>query len=322
MKTAFRVLFTLMVLSLAAVAQSENKNDLGLLLGGFFVPQRSTAGGEAINFGASIAFSADYARRIKSGNTSISIEFPFVAEPSNSVRSINQQSIVSLATIFVVPSLRVNFVSNGGIFPWVSGGFGFGISEGSEFFANGKRNPSRYQSTGAAQFGAGVDVRTPIKVFFPVSLRGEVRDYYSVSNPTFGTAVQGGGQHNVVVREAWFFPSKRLVAWISLLTLADSRCGSGGTTECRYRLRSAPNAVEETRNGLNGMNIELIIVPTSVFRTWKESRPSLLIQPSSIGSKTPNPNTRNHTAGAGVPSGRNRLFSRAAIRGSSISQRV
>ena len=47
-------------------------------------------------------------------------------------------------------------------------------------------------------FGAGVDVRTPIRVLFPISLRGEVRDYYSVSNPRFGTAVQGGGQHNVV----------------------------------------------------------------------------------------------------------------------------
>ena len=199
MKTAFRVLFTVIVFSLAAVAQSETKNDLGLLLGGSFVTQRSTAGGEAINFGASVAFSADYARRITGGNTLLSIEFPFVAEPSNSVSSRNPQSIVSLATIFVVPSLRVKFVSNGGISPWVSGGFGYGISEGSEFFANGQRNPWRYQSTGAAQFGAGVDVRTPIKVFFPISLRGEVRDYYSVNNPTFGTAVQGGGQHNVVV---------------------------------------------------------------------------------------------------------------------------
>ena len=199
MKTAFRVLFTVIVFSLAAVAQSETKNDLGLLLGGGFIPQRFTARGEAINFGASIAFSADYARHVTGESTSLSVEFPFVGEPSNSVRSTNPQSIVSLATIFAVPSLRVKFGSNGGISPWVSGGFGYGVSEGSEFFVQGQRNPSRYQSTGAAQFGAGVDVRTPIKVLFPISLRGEVRDYYSVSNPTFGTPVQGSGQHNVVV---------------------------------------------------------------------------------------------------------------------------
>ena len=198
MKT-FHVVMMLFLLSLPVWSQSETKNDLGLLLGGGLVPQRSTVTGEPINFGASVAFSADYARRIKSGNTALAIEFPFVAEPSNSVRSRDQQSIVSLATIFVVPSLRVKFASNAGISPWFSGGFGYGISEGSQFFANGQRNTSRYHSTGAAQFGAGVDVRTPIKLLFPISLRGEVRDYYAVTNPNFGASVQGAGQHNIVV---------------------------------------------------------------------------------------------------------------------------
>jgi hypothetical protein len=69
------------------MALTETKNDLGLLLGGGFVPQRDTAGGAAINFGASIAFSANYARQLKRGNTSLFVEFPFVAEPSNSVQS-------------------------------------------------------------------------------------------------------------------------------------------------------------------------------------------------------------------------------------------
>jgi hypothetical protein len=193
-----RIALALLVLCLSAAAQTETKNDLGLSLGAGLVPQRTTAAGQPINFGASIAFSADYARLIRNGRTSLSIEFPFVAEPANSVQSTNLQSIVSLASIFVVPSVRVKFASGGGISPWVSGGFGYGICEGSEFFGSGQRNSSRYQSTGAAQFGAGVDVRTPIKLVFPISLRGEVRDYYSVSSPTFGTAVQGGGQHNVV----------------------------------------------------------------------------------------------------------------------------
>ena len=198
MSKLIRIALAVMVLCLSAAAQTETKNELGLSLGAGLIPQRSTSAGQAINFGASIAFSADYARLIRNGKTSLFVEFPFVAEPANSVQSANLQSIVSLATIFVVPSVRVNFASGAGISPWLSGGFGYGIREGSEFFGDGRRNNSRYQSTGAAQFGVGVDVRTPIKVLFPISLRGEVRDYYSVSNPTFGTAVQGGGQHNVV----------------------------------------------------------------------------------------------------------------------------
>ena len=198
MSKLIHIALALLVLCLSAAAQTETKNELGLSLGAGLVPQRSTSAGQSLNFGASIAFSADYARLIRNGKTSLFAECPFVAEPANSVQSTNLQSIVSLATIFVVPSVRVKFGSGAGISPWLSGGFGYGIREGSEFFGNGQRNGSRYQSTGAAQFGAGVDVRTPIRVLFPLSLRVEVRDYYSVSNPTFGTAVQGGGQHNVV----------------------------------------------------------------------------------------------------------------------------
>jgi hypothetical protein len=53
----------------------------------------------------SVAFSANYARQLKGGDASLSLVFPFVAEPSNSVQSIDSKSIVALAAIFVVPSL-------------------------------------------------------------------------------------------------------------------------------------------------------------------------------------------------------------------------
>jgi hypothetical protein len=178
------------------MAQTETKNDLGLLLGDGFVPQRTTAGGAAINFGASIAFSANYARQLKRGNTSLFVEFPFVAEPSNRVQS-------SRWPIHRIPGhdLCCTFAARG-VRPQrgdLSVGLRWGIAEGSEFFGNEVRHSSRYQSTGAAQFGAGVDVRTPIRVWFPISLRGEVRDYCTATNPGFGTAVWGSGQNNVVV---------------------------------------------------------------------------------------------------------------------------
>jgi hypothetical protein len=86
--------------------------------------------GRRRGLGASIAFSANYARQLKRGSTSLFVEFTFVAEPSNSVQSSDGQSIVSLATIFVVPSLRVEFAPNAVISPWVSGGFGYGYLRG------------------------------------------------------------------------------------------------------------------------------------------------------------------------------------------------
>jgi hypothetical protein len=50
-----------------------------------------------------------------------------------------------------------------------------------------------------AQFGGGIDVRAPLKLPFPLSLRSEVRDYYTLETPNFGVPVQGSGQHNVVL---------------------------------------------------------------------------------------------------------------------------
>jgi hypothetical protein len=51
----------------------------------------------------------------------------------------------------------------------------------------------------AAQFGGGIDVRTTLRLLFPISLRGEVRDYYSLETPAFGVPIGHAEQHNVVV---------------------------------------------------------------------------------------------------------------------------
>jgi hypothetical protein len=49
------------------------------------------------------------------------------------------------------------------------------------------------------QFGGGIDIRTRLKLRFPIGLRGEVRDYYTLNKPSLGVPVQRTGQHNVVV---------------------------------------------------------------------------------------------------------------------------
>jgi hypothetical protein len=116
---------------------THNFKDLAFLLAfSRLLPNNrsTTTAGQAINFGTSIAFSADYARQVKGDKTSLFVEFRFVAELANGVQSTNLQSIVSPATIFVVPSLRVKFASGAGTSPWLSGGFGYGIWQGSEFF--------------------------------------------------------------------------------------------------------------------------------------------------------------------------------------------
>jgi hypothetical protein len=50
-----------------------------------------------------------------------------------------------------------------------------------------------------AQFGGGIDVRTRLKLLFPVGFRGEFRDFYTLGNPCFGVPVQRSEHHNLVV---------------------------------------------------------------------------------------------------------------------------
>jgi hypothetical protein len=83
--------------------------------------------------------------------------------------------------------------------PWLSGGFGYGLYEGSSVLQNGAANAEIHRSVATAQFGGGIDVRTRLKLLFPIGFRGEVRDFYTLNTPSFGVPVQRTQQHNVVV---------------------------------------------------------------------------------------------------------------------------
>ena len=116
------------------------------------------------------------------------------------------QSIVSLATIFVVPSLRVEFAPNAVISPWVSGGVSQRVASS---LATRCATPRAIRVLGRRSSAPGVDVRTPIRVWFPTSLRGEVRDYCAATN--LASAPQSGEAARIMswCRVAWSSTSRR-----------------------------------------------------------------------------------------------------------------
>jgi len=113
--------------------------------------------------------------------------------------SAQLNAITSLATLFVTPSLRVRFASHAPASPWLSGGFGYGLYEGSSVLLNGVVNTEIHRNVATAQFGAGIDVRIRLKLLFPIGLRSEVRDFHTLETPSFGVPAQRTHQHNVVV---------------------------------------------------------------------------------------------------------------------------
>ena len=128
----------------------QDKNEVGLLLGAEFIPTTATTSDQKLSFGRSVAYSVAYARRLLRGNTALLLEFPFPA--GRVIRwSAQQNAITSLATLFLTPSLRVRFASHVPASPWLSGGVGYGLYEGSSALQNGVANAEMLRSVAAAQ---------------------------------------------------------------------------------------------------------------------------------------------------------------------------
>ena len=193
-----RVLMVMLWMCCLSFAQGE-KNELGSLLGAEFIPRATPTLNQKLSFGKSIAYSVDYARRLSSGNTVLLLEFPFAAAPTHKVESAQINATTSLSTLFVTPSLRARFLNHAPASPWLSGGFGYRLYEGSSVLQPGVANAEIHQRVATVQFGGGIDVRTRLKLLFPIGFRGEVRDFYRLNTPSFGVPVQRTEQHNVVV---------------------------------------------------------------------------------------------------------------------------
>jgi hypothetical protein len=195
---------TLLILCLSALglAQDDDNNELGLTLGAELVPEQQLAAPSTakLTFSKSVVFGANYARRLtQSEGAALYLEFPFTAAPSHRITSANPAAISNLATLFVTPSLRLKFAPAAAISPWISGGFGYGLLEGDQELPSGARNPEQHKHTAAAQFGGGVDMRTPLRILKPISLRAEFRDFYTLNTLHYNLPLGSDRQHHLVV---------------------------------------------------------------------------------------------------------------------------
>jgi hypothetical protein len=163
-----KILYAIAFVALIAFSAraQELKNEAGFLLGSEQVPAATTTADAPLILGGSVAFSFDYACRLRGRQTALSFEVPFAAAPSHHESGVQPGLVTSLATLYVVPSLRLQALANRRFSPWLSGGFGYGWLETSALYNNGARNPQVNRNTGTAQFGAGVDIRTPIQLIF------------------------------------------------------------------------------------------------------------------------------------------------------------
>jgi len=126
------------------------------------------------------------------------LELPFVAGPSHRVESAQRNAITSLGTLFVTPSLRAQFVSHAPVSPWLSGGFGYGLYEGSSTSQNGVANTEIHRNVATSQFG-GESMSAPGSNWCSRSASKASFWTSPLSEPSLGVLVQRSEQHNLVV---------------------------------------------------------------------------------------------------------------------------
>jgi hypothetical protein len=187
------------LVSSPATAQDE-KNQLTGIVGRTLISDEGIKGATFSNpfvrFGKGFTFEVNYSRYlITSPVFALSGEVPVVFNLDEDINSGANVVPSNYSSYFITPAARVNLFPAMAVSPWVSFGGGFGhFSENSSLISGGT-NPGKSKTTGVLQAGFGLDVR----IWRRISIRGEVRDFWS-GEPDFPLAATGKTrQHNIFV---------------------------------------------------------------------------------------------------------------------------
>ena len=170
----------LAIICLTGVAVNAQKNEFAISASGIVTSASFNASGGA-------GFQINYARRmIALPLVSLYLELPFQAGFDGSRSTLLNLNRENYNTLYFTPGLKVKFAPGFPISPYLAGGIGWGSFRST--------NTSATSNKFAADLGGGVD----FKLVPYVSLRGEVRDYYT-SAPTLDiSSVYQGHINNVV----------------------------------------------------------------------------------------------------------------------------
>jgi hypothetical protein len=207
-QTLFGLFMAVAFLSVPALAQE--KNEVGLVIGGIVTPNQTLSPGASligpggtvlpnrdITLNTSLTLGAEYDRAIiLRQRFAIDGGVDFLASPFDvKLSQQTQNAIGQYAFIFLTPHVRVKFHPAGAFSPWLS--FGGGYARFLEKAPTAAPSFKPGTNTGTFVFGGGVDTRTVIRVLkIPIGFRIEVRDFYS-GLPNYNQKVTGSLQNNL-----------------------------------------------------------------------------------------------------------------------------
>lgn len=170
-------LFLGLILTVGSFAQSS---ELGLSLG-TLPPQGRLGNGMTLGI--------NYAQRLWAGERiSLLAEGSIVASPLRKSTTKSPGAERDVASLYVMPGLRVKLMPKSRVSPFVAGGMGYAQYHESALLQNGAVNPERARQHG---FGGNVGGGLDVQVWKRLALRGEVRNYIT-DTPRSNVVVSGG----------------------------------------------------------------------------------------------------------------------------------
>lgn len=208
-KGLYAAILSLMIMMAASAAAQDERNEIGGILGRTFISDQGIKGATyfdpIIHSGKGLTVEGEYARRfIVTPVWALSVEGVVVYNPDEDLNAGEYGHAVvptGYKQLFIAPAARVNLFPTTAFSPWVSFGAGFGHFSQSNQLVYSGTNPGKSTTSAVIQAGAGLDV----KVWKRLSVRGEVRDFYS-GEPDFPLAPTGKTrQHNFFVGAGVFW---------------------------------------------------------------------------------------------------------------------
>jgi hypothetical protein len=165
----------------------------GLKIGerGFDLPQPGF-----LRFGTGFTYELNYARRLFDARVAaLYFEVPFAGTPRTKVKTTNALSPNTYSSIFFTPGIKLKLLPGRKYSPFATMGGGLAHFREGDTTIDNQPNADRRSTTDAVfAFGFGLDV----KVRSILSIRGEVRDFYSELPPLNVRALRDR-QHNALI---------------------------------------------------------------------------------------------------------------------------
>jgi opacity protein-like surface antigen len=149
-----------------------------------------------VRFKTGFTYEINYAQRLIDAKiAALYFEVPFAGTPRTKITTTNALSPRSYSSLFFATGLKLKLIPGAKYSPFAMTGVGLSRFNTSSTAINEQSNPNQQSATdGVFYIGGGLDV----KLISKLSLRGEVRDFYSQIPPLNINALRSR-QHNTLI---------------------------------------------------------------------------------------------------------------------------